>query len=86
MAKLFYTKSEVNDIKQKIYLTKEESQVLDMWLKESTIIETSIKLNISERTVNRRRKSILNKLKRVKWLSLFLWHKIGILLAFFKSY
>ena len=66
MAKLFYTKSEVNDIKQKIYLTKEESQVLDMWLKESTIIETSIKLNISERTVNRRRKSILNKLKRVK--------------------
>lgn len=65
MAKLFYTKSEVNDIKQKIYLTKEESQVLDMWLEEATIIETSIKLNISERTVNRRRKSILNKLKRV---------------------
>lgn len=65
MTKLFYTKSEVNDIKQKIYLTKEESQVLDMWLEESTIIETSIKLNISERTVNRRRKSILNKIKRV---------------------
>ena len=66
MAKLLFTKEEVSSIKEKIYLTKEESQVLDMWLEESTIVETSIKLNISERTVSRRRKSVLNKIKRVK--------------------
>lgn len=65
MAKLSFTKKEISDIKSKIYLTKEEEQVLDLWLIESTIIETAIKLNMSERSVNRRRKSILNKIKRV---------------------
>lgn len=65
MAKLSFTKKEIADIKSKIYLTKEEEQVLDLWLIESTIIETAIKLNMSERSVNRRRKSIINKIKRV---------------------
>ena len=65
MSKLSFTKKEIADIKSKIYLTKEEEQVLDLWLVEATIIETSIKLNISERSVNRRRKSIVNKIKRV---------------------
>ena len=65
MAKLLFTKAEISSIKEKIYLTKEESQVLEMWMQESTIVETSLKLNISERTVSRRRKSILNKIKRV---------------------
>jgi len=65
MAKLSFTKKEISDIKSKIYLTKEEEQVLDLWLIESTIIETAIKLNMSERSVNRRRKSIINKIKRV---------------------
>lgn len=65
MAKLSFTKKEISDIKSKIYLSKEEEQVLDLWLIESTIIETAIKLNMSERSVNRRRKSIINKIKRV---------------------
>ncbi len=65
MAKLSFTKKEISDIKSKIYLTNEEEQVLDLWLIESTIIETAIKLNMSERSVNRRRKSIINKIKRV---------------------
>ena len=64
MAKLFFTKKEVENIKEKVYLTDEESQVLDMWLKEATIIESSIKLNLSERTISRRRKSILKKIRR----------------------
>ena len=65
MAKLSFTKKEISDIKSKIYLTNEEEQVLDLWLIESTIIETAKKLNMSERSVNRRRKSIINKIKRV---------------------
>lgn len=65
MAKLSFTKKEIEDIKSKIYLTKEEEQVLEMWLRESTIVETSIKLNMSERTTCRKRKSIINKIGRV---------------------
>jgi len=65
MAKLSFTKKEIEDIKSKIYLTKEEEQVLEMWLRESTIVETSIKLNMSERTICRKRKSIINKIGRV---------------------
>lgn len=65
MAKLSFTKEEVKDIKSKIYLTKEEEQVLDLWLQEATIVETSIKLCMSERTVSRRRKSIVKKIMRV---------------------
>ena len=65
MAKLSFTKKEIEYIKSQIYLTNEEEQVLEYWLKEATIIETSMKLNISERSVNRRRKSIINKMKRV---------------------
>lgn len=65
MAKLSFTKKEIENIKSQIYLTKEEEQVLEFWLKEATIIETSIKLNMSERTVCRRRKSITSKMKRV---------------------
>lgn len=65
MAKLTFTKQEVEIIKSKIYLTDEEEKVLDLWLKEATIIETAMKLNMSESTVNRKRKSIINKIKRV---------------------
>jgi len=65
MAKLTFTKQEVSIIKSKIYLTDEEEKVLDLWLKEATIVETAMKLNMSESTINRKRKSILNKIKRV---------------------
>ena len=65
MAKLSFTKKEIENIKSQIYLTDEEDKVLDLWLREATIVETSIKLNMSERTINRKRKSIINKIKRV---------------------
>ena len=65
MAKLTFTKKEIEIIKSKIYLTNEEEKVLDLWLKESTIVETAMKLNMSESTINRKRKSIINKIKRV---------------------
>lgn len=65
MAKLSFTKNEIENIKSKIYLTEEEEQVLELWLKESTIVESALKLHLNERTINRRRKSIINKIKRV---------------------
>jgi DNA-binding CsgD family transcriptional regulator len=65
VAKLTFTKKEIEIIKSKIYLTNEEEKVLDLWLKESTIVETAMKLNMSESTINRKRKSIINKIKRV---------------------
>lgn len=65
MTKLYFTKQEIADIKSKIYLTDEEEQVLELWLKESSIVETSIKLCLSERTISRRRKSIIRKIGRV---------------------
>ena len=65
MAKLTFTKQEVEIIKSKIYLTDEEEKILDLWLKEATIVETAMKLNMSESTVNRKRKAIINKIKRV---------------------
>lgn len=37
----------------------------DFETESTSIIETAIKLNMSERSVNRRRKSIINKIKRV---------------------
>ena len=65
MAKLTFTKQEVAFIKSQIYLTNEEEKVLELWLKEATIVETAMKLNMSESTVNRKRKAIINKIKRV---------------------
>lgn len=65
MAKLSFSKLEIENIKSKIYLTDEEEQVLELWLKEATIVESAMKLHLNERTINRRRKSIINKIKRV---------------------
>lgn len=65
MAKLSFTKKEIEIIKSKIFLNDEEEQVLDLWLRDASIVETSMKLNMSERTICRRRKSIINKIKRV---------------------
>lgn len=65
MAKLSFSKPEIENIKSKIYLTDEEEQVLELWLKEATIVESALKLHLNERTINRRRKSIINKIKRV---------------------
>lgn len=62
--KLFYNVDEINFIKSKVYFTSLEEQVLDMWLKGSTIVESSMKLNISISSVNRRRKSILKKIEK----------------------
>ena len=65
MVKLNFTKREVEIIKSQIYLTEEESQILELWLNEYSIVEISFKLNMSERTISRRKESILRKILRV---------------------
>lgn len=64
--KLLYTKDQVEEIKSKIYLTDEEEKVFDMWLRDCSVVETSMKLNISVTTVIRRRNMIMKKIKLIK--------------------
>ena len=66
MSKLIYTKNEIDFIKSQIYFNEEEIKVLDMWLLDKSIVETSIKLNISTATVSRRRKVIQSKINNLK--------------------
>ena len=54
---------QIKNIEEQLYLNDEERKILDLWLYNYSIIETSIKLNISTATVNRRRKQIKNKLE-----------------------
>ena len=65
MSKLNYTRNEIEFIKSQIYFTEDELQILDMWLLDKSIVETALKLNMSERTICRKRKSIITKIKRV---------------------
>lgn len=65
MVKFNYTRKEIELIKSQIYLTDEEEQILDMWLLGKSIVETSLKLNMSERSISRRRKTIIDKIKRI---------------------
>ena len=66
MSKLIYTKNEIDFIKSQIYFNEEEIKVLDMWLLDKSIVETSIELNISTATVSRRRKIIQSKINNLK--------------------
>ncbi len=63
LTKMLYTKEQIKNIEEQLYLNDEERKILDLWLYNYSIIETSIKLNISTATVNRRRKQIKNKLE-----------------------
>lgn len=65
MSKLNFTKAEIQDIKSKIYLNDLEEKVLDMWLVDKSIVETSMKLNISTHTVSKYRDNVKKKIKRV---------------------
>ena len=55
-----FTKEEYEELKEKLMLNEELSTILEMKIKGCSIIEISMKLNLSERTVNRR----INKLKK----------------------
>ena len=59
------TKSEYEELKEKLMLNDELSQILEMKIKKYSITQISMKLNISERTTNRRIKELKKKIMRV---------------------
>lgn len=65
MTKLSFNKQEIADIKSKIYLNSEEEEILDMWLDGCYDVEIYMKLNMSARTLTRRKAEIKKKIKRV---------------------
>jgi len=65
MSKLNYTRNEIEFIKSQIYFTEDELQILDMWLLDKSIVEMSMKLNISTATVSRRKNSIKKKIDKL---------------------
>lgn len=65
MAKLNFLKEEIDNIKSKVYFTKEEKEVLELWLIDESVTKTALEIHKSERTVSRRRESILKKILKV---------------------
>ena len=65
MARLSFTRPEIADIKSKVYFSREEEKILDMWLLEMTISEMSIELNMSESSISRKKKKIIDKITKV---------------------
>ena len=65
MARLSFTKPEITDIKAKVYFSREEEKILDMWLLEMTISEMSMELNMSESSISRKKKKIIDKITKV---------------------
>jgi DNA-binding NarL/FixJ family response regulator len=55
-----FTKEEYEELVDKLMLNEELSKILEMKIKGCSIIEISMKLNLSESTVKRR----INKLKK----------------------
>ena len=59
------TRSEYEELKEKLMLNEEMSKILEMKIKRYSITQISMELNISERTTNRRIKELKRKIKRV---------------------
>lgn len=64
MIKFDYTKEYYDNLVQKLMLNEELSKILEMRIKGYSIVQMSMKLNLSERTVSRRIKELENKIKK----------------------
>lgn len=64
MAKLDFTKPEIAVIKARVYFTKMEEQILDMWLQEMTIEEMADILMTSQSTISRNKAKIIKKIAK----------------------
>lgn len=60
MLRLEFTKQEVEEIKNKIYLSELQERIFEYRLKEYSITKMAMLENVSESTINRE----LNKIKR----------------------
>lgn len=63
--KLEFTKKEVDYFKENCYFTDEEEQILELRLRGNTIISIAFMLHLSDKTVQRRIKSIKKKILKV---------------------
>lgn len=59
------TKSEYEELKDKLMLNEELSQILEMKIKGYSITKMSIEMNMSERTINRRIKELKKKIMKI---------------------
>lgn len=60
-----FTEEEFKEITKKTMLNEELTKIFEMKIKGYSIIQISMELNMSERTVNRRIKELKNKIMRV---------------------
>lgn len=59
------TKDEYESLKEKLMLNEELSRILELKIKGYSIVEISMKMNLSERTTHRRIKELKRKISRV---------------------
>ena len=62
--KLNYTKSEVKKLKEELYFTQQEEQILEYWNLDYSVVQIADKLNVSTSTVSRRKKNIRDKINK----------------------
>lgn len=65
MFKLEFTKSEVEEIKSKIYLSELQERIFEYRLKEYSITKMAMLENVSESTINRELKKVKRKIMKV---------------------
>lgn len=65
MSKFDFTKDEYEMMRDKLMLNNELSEILKMKIQGCSIVEMSMKLNISEATVSRRISEIKKKIKKI---------------------
>lgn len=65
MLRLEFTKQEVNEIKNKIYLSELQERIFEYRLREYSITKMAMLENVSESTINREIKKIQKKILRI---------------------
>lgn len=63
--KFDFTKDEYEHLKEKLMLNEEMSKILEMKIKNKSIVEMSMELNVSESTISRRIDKLKKKIMRV---------------------
>ena len=65
MLRFEFTKQEVNEIKEKIYLSEIQERIFEYRLREYSITKMAMLENVSESTINREIKKIHKKILKV---------------------
>lgn len=65
MLRFEFTRSEVDEIKNKIYLSEIQERIFEYRLKEYSITKMAMLENVSESTINRELKKVRNKILKV---------------------